>query len=370
MVPGKRFDKPGKSPFMDMMLVPRIRGRRYRHRQGHRQPARPAEPRRAHRRGHRRRAAPAGVGGRAASRSTSATRRVMQARATGYVERLHVRATLDRVAKGQPLVDLYVPDWVAAQEEFLALQARRRRRCRAAGRGARQRMRLVGMSDEQIARVESSDAARPRFTLTAPIGGVVAELAVREGMTVSPGAMLARINGLSTVWADAEVPESQAALVRPGTKVEARTPGGAGHGVSRRGAGDVARGERRDAHAEGARRARQPGHAPVARHVRHDAVHGHARREGDARADRSADPDRQAHGRDAGRGRRQVHAGRCRGRHRIGRADRDQARPEAGPARRRVVAVPDRFGGEPERRRGAAEQRRHGPPPAASGAKP
>jgi Cu(I)/Ag(I) efflux system membrane fusion protein len=51
---------------------------------------------------------------------------VVQARATGFVERLHVRATLDRVRAGQPLADLYVPDWVAAQEEFLAVRA-----CRA-----------------------------------------------------------------------------------------------------------------------------------------------------------------------------------------------------------------------------------------------
>ncbi len=46
---------------------------------------------------------------------------------------------------------------------------------------------------------------------------------VREGMTVTPGTTLARINGLSTVWAQAEVPESQSALVRPGAKVQARS---------------------------------------------------------------------------------------------------------------------------------------------------
>ena len=47
---------------------------------------------------------------------------IVQARATGFVERLHVRATLDRVGKGQPLVELYVPDWIAAQEEFLSVR--------------------------------------------------------------------------------------------------------------------------------------------------------------------------------------------------------------------------------------------------------
>jgi Cu(I)/Ag(I) efflux system membrane fusion protein len=49
-------------------------------------------------------------------------------------------------------------------------------------------------------------------------------LLAREGMTVMPGTPLFRINGLSTVWANAEVPESQAALLRPGSAVEARSP--------------------------------------------------------------------------------------------------------------------------------------------------
>jgi Cu(I)/Ag(I) efflux system membrane fusion protein len=89
-------------------------------------------------------------------------------------------------------------------------------------------MLLAGMSEAQIASVDQASALRPRLTLTAPSSGVVAELAVREGMTVEPGMMLARINGLSTVWAVADVPEAQVALVRPGTKVEARSPGAPG----------------------------------------------------------------------------------------------------------------------------------------------
>ena len=60
--------------------------------------------------------------------------------------------------------------------------------------------------------------------LASPIAGVITELAAREGMTVAAGATMFRINGVGTVWANAEVPESQAALVRPGVKVEARSP--------------------------------------------------------------------------------------------------------------------------------------------------
>jgi Cu(I)/Ag(I) efflux system membrane fusion protein len=147
---------------------------------------------------------------------------VVQARSNGFVERLFVRAALDPVRAGQPLAELYVPDWVAAQEEYLSVA-----RMASAGAlvdGARQRMRLAGMSDAQIQAVAASGKVQARFTVTAPIGGVVAELAAREGMTVAAGAPLFRINGLSTVWVNAEVPESLAAQVRPGSAVEARAP--------------------------------------------------------------------------------------------------------------------------------------------------
>ena len=226
MAPGKRFDSPGKSPFMDMMLVPVYGGGGVENSDASQVSI---SPRIQQSLGLRTAAVVQGTLRPQASAVGSITwnerdQTVLQARAAGYVEKLHVRATLDRVAKGQALADLYVPEWVAAQEEFLAL---RRAAVGDAGlvAAARQRMALVGMSEAQIAGVERSNTVAPRITIVAPSAGVVTELALREGMTVAPGAMLARINGLSTVWAVAELPESQAALVRPGTKVQARSPG-------------------------------------------------------------------------------------------------------------------------------------------------
>jgi Cu(I)/Ag(I) efflux system membrane fusion protein len=223
MVPGNKFDKPARSPFMDMMLVPVYAGA-----DGDEGKV-TVSPRIQQNLGVR--TAPvtegvlapnvAAVGSIAFNERDQA---VVQARATSYVERLHVRATLDRVAAGQPLVELYVPDWIAAQEEFLSVRRMQGTDLAALVDGARQRMRQLGMSDAQIRLVESSGRAQPRITLAAPIGGVVTELIAREGMTVMPGATLFRINGLSTVWANAEVPESQAALLRPGAKVQARSP--------------------------------------------------------------------------------------------------------------------------------------------------
>jgi Cu(I)/Ag(I) efflux system membrane fusion protein len=149
---------------------------------------------------------------------------LVTARVGGFVERLHARAALDPVRKGQPLVEIYVPDWIAAQEEYLSVKRMQGQGTETMVAAARQRMLLVGMSEEQVRSVEAGNKVQPRFTLTAPIGGVIAELGVREGMTVAAGAMLFRINGLGSVWVYAEIPESRASMVRIGSSVETRTP--------------------------------------------------------------------------------------------------------------------------------------------------
>jgi membrane fusion protein, copper/silver efflux system len=221
MVPGQHFDKPGKSPFMDMQLVPvyadtASSGDGIAISQGMRQNLgiRTAEVQKG-----RLGTAVEAIGNVAYNERDVA---LVQARSNGYVEKLYVRAALDPVRKGQPLAQLYVPDWVAAQEEYLSVK-RMGQGTGTAGLldAARQRMRLAGMSDDQIRQVEASGRTYPRLTITAPISGVVAELSAREGMTVMNGAPLFRINGLRTVWVYAEVPENAAAQVQPGTKVEA-----------------------------------------------------------------------------------------------------------------------------------------------------
>jgi Cu(I)/Ag(I) efflux system membrane fusion protein len=158
---------------------------------------------------------------------------VVQARSSGFVERLYVRAPLETVRRGQPLLELYVPDWVAAQEEYLAV---RRMGANLAAAGlldaALQRMRLAGMSDAQIRQVAERGQVLRRVTLTAPQAGVVTELAAREGMTVAPGAPLFALAGLDSVWVNAEVPQGAAAQVRPGTPARATTDAYPGTGFS------------------------------------------------------------------------------------------------------------------------------------------
>ena len=222
MVPAQKFDKPGKSPFMNMMLVP-VYGD-----DGGNEGKVAISPQVQQNLGIRTAVATKGVlsaplevvGSVAYNERELA---LVQARANGFLERLYVRAPLDRVAKGAPLAELLVPDWVAAQEEFLAVSRMSDTGIGGLREGARQRMRLAGMSEAHIGLVESSGKVHPRLTLIAPISGVISELSAHEGMTVMAGAPLFRINGLGTVWVNAEIPEGLAATIKPGSATEART---------------------------------------------------------------------------------------------------------------------------------------------------
>ena len=216
MYPQQRFDKPGKSPFMDMQLVPKYAG------EAEADPGTVSiSPRVVQNLGMRTAEAKTGsleqrfeAVGSVAYNERGVVQ--LQARASGFVERLHARAPLDPVKKGAPLVDILYPEWAGAQEEYLLLRKSSSPDLQALAAAARQRLTLLGMSEAEIAAVEREGRTRARVTLHSPIAGVIAELGVREGMTVSAGSMLFKLVDLSTVWVNAEVPEAQAALVQSG----------------------------------------------------------------------------------------------------------------------------------------------------------
>ncbi|MCC7485106.1 MAG: efflux RND transporter periplasmic adaptor subunit [Burkholderiales bacterium] len=223
MYPQSRFDKPGKSPFMDMQLVPKYAD------EAAGEGGVTVSPHVAQNLGVR--TAEARIGPAAARLAAVGTVEydersliVVQPRASGFVEKLHVRATLDPVRAGAPLVEILFPEWAAAQDEYLLVRRFSGAGAEALAAAARRRLVLLGMSEEEIAGVEREGKARTRVTLRAPVSGVVAELGVREGMTVAAGTMLFRIAGLATVWVLARVPEAQAGLLRTGAAVEVRVP--------------------------------------------------------------------------------------------------------------------------------------------------
>ncbi|WP_095128557.1 efflux RND transporter periplasmic adaptor subunit [Pseudomonas sp. Irchel s3h14] len=220
MYPQQKFDKPGKSPFMDMQLVPQ-----YASGAGDRA-AVSIDPGLTQNLGLRFATVTRGifessleVTGVLAFNERDVA--VIQARTTGFVERVYAHAPGDVLKANAALADILVPEWAAAQTEFLALKRNGDADLLAA---ARQRLRLTGMPATLITQVERGGKVQPYLTLTSPIAGVLQELNVRAGMTVATGDTLARVNGLSRVWLAVAVPESDAGSITVGQAVEARLP--------------------------------------------------------------------------------------------------------------------------------------------------
>jgi Cu(I)/Ag(I) efflux system membrane fusion protein len=221
MVPNVKFDKPGKSPFMDMQLAPV-----YADDQSGGAAVR-VSPAVAQNLGVR-----LGIVERVALRpklmavgSVAFDERlvdVVQARVEGYVTRLHVKAPLVSVRRGQALAEILSPQWLSAQEEYLALLHAQSQRGQSIRDAARQRLSVLGVPEETIRTLERERATNPTTTVYAPSDGVVTELSVREGATFMPGAPLFRVNGLKTVWVNAQVPEAQVSLLPVGATVSAR----------------------------------------------------------------------------------------------------------------------------------------------------
>lgn len=217
MVPNQHFDKPGQSPFMTMPLVAKYVD------EGNDTASIKIDSGIVQNLGIR--WAKVESGSLAASIDAVGTVQlngrevaVVQARKGGFVERVYGHAPGDVISRGTPLVDLLVPDWAGAQNEFLAML---KTGDRALAQAARDRLKLLGMPDYLIARVEKTGEMYPIVTIVAPIDGLMQTLDVRTGMTVGPGDTLAKINGLDTVWLEAAIPEVQAGRVVTGMEMTA-----------------------------------------------------------------------------------------------------------------------------------------------------
>jgi membrane fusion protein, copper/silver efflux system len=149
----------------------------------------------------------------------------------GFVERLHVDFTGQAVRRGQPLLEIYSPELVAAQEELLAavrMEARLRESAapaaleRTAGlvEAARRRLLLWDVSPAQLRQIEQSGQVRRTLTLHAPFPGFVIERMVQAGQAVEMGMPLYRLADLATVWVEADIYERDLRFVRIGEAVD------------------------------------------------------------------------------------------------------------------------------------------------------
>ncbi|MGH7458568.1 MAG: efflux RND transporter periplasmic adaptor subunit, partial [Longimicrobiaceae bacterium] len=146
----------------------------------------------------------------------------------GFVERLYVDFTGQPVRRGQPLLEIYSPELVAAQEELLLAAGLEASLGESAVPGipggapglvaaAKRRFRLWDISEAQINEILRTGRVQRTLTLHSPVAGVVMEKSVIEGQAVQPGENLYMIADLSEVWVEAELREADAGGVQEGS---------------------------------------------------------------------------------------------------------------------------------------------------------
>ncbi|HRH76812.1 MAG TPA: efflux RND transporter periplasmic adaptor subunit, partial [Cellvibrionaceae bacterium] len=195
MVPAQHFDKPGKSPFMDMELVPKYAE------SGATQNTLQVDPVQVQNLGMRKTKVmrmplhwQADLPG--TLRFNERNQAILQLRASGFVEKAWPLAPGDRVSAGQPIATFYVPEWLNTQNELLAAKTLNSPRLVET---LRTRLRLLGMPDDLITKVEETRKPETRVTLTAPINGVIESLEIKTGMSLASGQTLARITNIDSL---------------------------------------------------------------------------------------------------------------------------------------------------------------------------
>ena len=212
MMPDQHFDKPGKSPFMDMQLVPKYvddasaAGVRI-------------DPGVQQNVGIRTAVV---IAGRLTSRVQVPAiltwdlrqESIVSARVDGIVSRLHVKAPFEPVRRGDVLAIVLAPEWGSAIAEAHALRQASSASAKELQSAANQRLRMLGLSGTRVGRDGS-------VALLSPNDGVASEVLVREGQAVMAGMPLFRVNGTATLWLEAAIPQGGLGGIGPGTKVEA-----------------------------------------------------------------------------------------------------------------------------------------------------
>jgi len=229
MTPGQRFDKPGKSPFMDMDLVPRYAdeateegGVTVSARQQQNLGIKTAQV--------EKKVLDYQFDAFATVSMDERSVQIIPASANGVVEKLFVNAPQQFVKAGEPLAQLWIPEWTAAQQEYLAV---RQLGDSALTSAARERLQLQFMPAEIIRLVEKTGKPQTRVTVRAKQAGYINKLDTREGAQVAATAPLFEIASLESVWIVIDYPQTQAQVLQVGSEIQASSdswPGETFHG--------------------------------------------------------------------------------------------------------------------------------------------
>ncbi|MDT3377753.1 efflux RND transporter periplasmic adaptor subunit [Labrys neptuniae] len=145
---------------------------------------------------------------------------VVATRSDAFITKVSDVTTGDRIARGEPLLQLYSPEIAAAGAQFLTELGNGGRG--GTGGGARQRLENLGVPPEAIAELERNRKVPPAMTWRAQRDGIVLQRNATEGMKAAPGDILFRLADISTVWVLADVPEYQLGAIRPGAPATVR----------------------------------------------------------------------------------------------------------------------------------------------------
>ncbi|QQG35241.1 MAG: efflux RND transporter periplasmic adaptor subunit [Micavibrio aeruginosavorus] len=217
MVPGQKFDKPGKSPYMDMDLVPFYEVQA----DGHDAHENSIQIDSSYRQTFGVKTATVrmeefGRSIRAFGTVTPETRRehIVAVRTGGWISDLKTNAVGDMVKKGDLLFTFYSPDLLSAQSDYLVGQ----KGGRIAG-ASRQRLRLYGMDEKSIAELEAKGVFLEQTPFYAPADGTVTTLNVRKGSYVDPEQLntVLALQDFSQVWIEAYVPVKDVQFLSAGT---------------------------------------------------------------------------------------------------------------------------------------------------------
>jgi membrane fusion protein, copper/silver efflux system len=146
-------------------------------------------------------------------------------RVSGWIERLDVNTTGERVRAGQALAGIFSQELLSTQTEYLSARRSAATGPRSAvSDGARSRLKVLGMTDDEIRAVEASGEPRRLVTVSAPRSGVVLHRGISVGTAVDPSTEIVTVADLSRVWVLAEVPEGDIPSVEVGTKAQLEFP--------------------------------------------------------------------------------------------------------------------------------------------------
>lgn len=146
-------------------------------------------------------------------------RKTIPAKFNGRIEKLFVDKTGDYVTKGQALFEIYSPDLVQAQNEFLIALSNSGDANSSLIDASKKKLELFGLTTNQIEDLKNSGKLNLTLTYYSPISGTVIEKKVQEGMYVSEGSAIYEVAELSNLWNIAEVNETDLSVVKVGSKV-------------------------------------------------------------------------------------------------------------------------------------------------------